>query len=343
MPTIDHFIFDPVANMQQRDAGRFIAYIERAALKLGILDVLKDDGGSTLFELAGLLGLDGRALAFFLSALCELGYVESMGGYFGVTDFGRSVVACEIPAANNPPNPFDSLWSFLSEAIREGGPQVHRVFEEHTNFFSACYEDPDRLRDFCNFMLGFSVPAGREIAREIDFSESREVLAVAGGLGGMLHEIMFAHQHLRGTILESPRVCDIARDYLAHIGTRASRRIGVQAGDLVGSYPNADVVLLDGVLASWSDESALRILQHSLSCLPRGGRVVLSEFVLGLGEERRGYPSLLSLILLLAYERGARTRTKKEFFSLLEKAGFADLRYIVVPDGRGNIIVGRKP
>ena len=62
------------------------------------------------------------------------------------------------------------FWGSLTEALRTGHPQNEARVGE--NFFTALYQDPDRLRQFLHSMTGLSMGAAMAIAEKIPGSLS---------------------------------------------------------------------------------------------------------------------------------------------------------------------------
>ena len=88
----------------------------------------------------------------------------------------------------------------------------------------------------------------------------------------------------------------------------------------------ADAVLLARILHDWDDDLALAILRHARATLPLGGQLFVVELVLS----DTGVPGALCDLHLLV-TTGGRERTKAQFTTLLQQAGFALLD--VVPLG----------
>ena len=284
---------------KQADGGVLLAHVVNTAIKLGIFRELRDAAASP-HDLAVALSLNASATGRLLAALRGIGYVEFVEHYFVNTDLGDNATTLEIPVLPQPAGPLVKLWPYLLDAIREGGPQMKRAFGIDGDIFFVIYRDPAQLEGFCRFMLKFSVPAGIEIAKAVDFSKNRTVMDVAGGLGGSLVEILKAHPHLSGSLMELREVLSLAEGYLDRCGFR--RRIFTTDADLFGSYypigSDADVALLGWVLHDWNDKHCAQILTNVYEMLPSGGKLLLSECVLEDDGSGKQYAEFLSLVLL---------------------------------------------
>jgi hypothetical protein len=156
---------------------------------------------------------------------------------------------------------FYRMWAMLPEALQAHSPrwpQAMGTIAQET--FTALYEDPLRVRRFCDLMTAYSTPIGQEIAACYDFTPYQCVLGGAGGCGALSQQIGLRYPHLPGIIMDLPPVCTVAIEPIAAHGLTG--RFTTVAADLfLGPYPSgADVITLSWILHSWSDEHCRQIL-----------------------------------------------------------------------------------
>jgi hypothetical protein len=116
------------------------------------------------------LDLQPRGTTDWLDALVSLRLLERSGDEYANTagtdlflDRKKpSFVGGMLEMANARLYPF---WGSLTDALRTGHPQNEARVGE--NFFSALYQDPDRLRQFRYSMTGLSMGAAVAIAEKI--------------------------------------------------------------------------------------------------------------------------------------------------------------------------------
>lgn len=110
------------------------------------------------------------------------------------------------------------------------------------------------------------------------------------------------------------------------------------AGDFFESAPaGADAIIMKSVIHDWDDERSSTILRNCRDALGSGGKVLLVERLLS--EPVSTDPEDLSNAMNdLSMLRGAggRERTKREYASLFNSAGFGEIR--VLSAGRFKVI-----
>jgi SAM-dependent methyltransferase len=152
------------------------------------------------------------------------------------------------------------------------------------------------------------------------------VVDVGGGTGALLAEVLRAHPHVRGTLVDLPRVAARAGALFDEAGV--AERVTVKAQSFFEPLPaGADLYLLKSVLSDWPDDDAVRILHRCAEAArPSGGRVVVYTNA-GLGEPAA--PDLLMLVLV-----GGRERTIDELQRLGERGELRLVEARRIPSGK---------
>jgi hypothetical protein len=316
-----------------------------SACNLGVFEELSQ-GPTTAESLAKKLNVHPDACRRLLVALKQLGLVDRESDRYRnseLGDFLTSQSAVKLEPLSMWGSPWPHMWEFLLDAIREFSPRWQQALgstAEET--FAALYEDPVRLRRFCQLMDAFSLLIGQEIAERFDFAPHRFVMDVAGGPGGLAIQIGRKHPHLRGIIMDLPPVCRVAEERIAANGL--SDRFSTQTADLLnGPYPlGADVITLSWILHDWGDENCRKILRNCFEALPSKGVLLISENVLNNDLSGTQFGVLMSLHMLVVCEPGAKERNEDEYRSLLEETGFRNIE-VVRFDAPRDLIIGRKP
>jgi 3-hydroxy-5-methyl-1-naphthoate 3-O-methyltransferase len=316
-----------------------------AACNLGVFEELSR-GPSTTDDLARKLSVHPDGCRRLLAALRQLGLVEWTNDRYRNSELGDFLTS-KSPVPLEPlsmwGSPWPHMWEFLLDALRELSPRWQQALgttAEET--FAALYEDPIRLRRFCQLMDAFSIPIGDKIAERFDFASHRCVLDVAGGPGGLAIQVGRKYPRLRGIIMDLPPVCKVAEERIQASGL--SDRFTTQTANLLtGPYPpGADVITLSWILHDWNDENCSKILRNCFEALPSKGALLLSESVLNNDHSGTPFGVLLSLHMLVVCESGARERSEAEYRALLEEAGFRDLE-VVRLDAPRDLVIARKP
>jgi 3-hydroxy-5-methyl-1-naphthoate 3-O-methyltransferase len=315
-----------------------------AAVKLGVFEDLAR-GPATAEEIAARVKIHPQGCRRLLSALRNLGLVESADGHYWNSSVGNyccSQASVNLGTIIGGTEPFYHMFAYLPDALREYSPRWQQALgTSQADNFGALYEDPVRIRQFAALMQSLSVPQGQVIADHFDFAPYHCILDVAGGPGGQAIEIGRKHAHLYGIIMDMPPICEIATENI--MSARLSSRFKAVPGDLFeGGFPKgADVVLLGHLLHDWSDESCHKILQHAAEALPSGGALLISESVLAPDYSASRWALMKDITMLVACESGARERTEAEYRDLINAHGFEFLQTVHL-DAPRDLIVSRK-
>jgi demethylspheroidene O-methyltransferase len=168
----------------------------------------------------------------------------------------------------------------------------------------------------------------------VDFAQTRHLMDVGGGTGAFLRAIGAAHPHLQLTLFDLPAVV-------------AGAQLGPQATIHPGSFRDdplphgADTISLVRVLYDHADSTVTALLAKVYAVLPSGGRILISEPMSG-GIKPDAATDVYFALYTLAMQTG-RTRSGREIATLLQGAGFSDVK--VVPGFRPyvtSVVVGQK-
>lgn len=326
--TVQATATQPAAEALTRLSGIAWGFVSSQALMtacdLGIFEALAD-GPLSLEDLASRVKLTPIACRRLAMVLVNLELLECDDQQFRNSELGqfcssRSSVDLSMVTKMNP---FYHMFEYLTDALRDYGPQWERALGTTSgNAFAALYADGTRLREFAALMNALSVPQGQMIAYAYDFTRHGCILDVAGGPGGQAIQIGLRYPHLRGIVMDMEPVCVVAREYIHAAGLDG--RFTAQAADLMaGPYPaGADVLLLGHILHDWDDEKCLQILRNCAAALPPSGVLLVSESVLWPNFSGSHFAGLKDLVMLVANEPGARERTEGEYRALVGEAGF---------------------
>ncbi len=202
-------------------------------------------------------------------------------------------------------------WGTLPTYVRTGNPGYHEVFG--LPFWEDLDAHPDVAASFDALIgpLGHGSPNPHfEITG--GWEAIHTVVDVGGGTGAMLAEILCAHSHLRGTLVDQPKTVARSAEILhsAGVADRAGA-VGQSFFDLLP--PGADLYLLRGVLNDWPDREAAAILKRCAEAARPRGRVVVLKSV---GEDGSGRGLTIEMVLL-----AGKHRTVAEFQGLARSAG----------------------
>ncbi|KAK9180052.1 hypothetical protein WN943_029259 [Citrus x changshan-huyou] len=215
-------------------------------------------------------------------------------------------------------------WHFLSQCVKEGGSAIEKAFGDA--YIDLASKDQQFNKIFNEGMACNSKILTREIlvGYKHGFDSLKSLVDVAGGIGGLISEIVKSYPHIKGINFDLPHVITTAPVYdgVTHV-----------SGDMFHTIPNADALLLKWVLHNWSDEACVKILKNCRKAIPeKTGKVIIIDVILqpdgqGLFDDA-GYAFDLVMMVNTA---GGKERTELEWKKLLEEGGFPRYQIIKIP------------
>lgn len=304
----------------------------RVAATLRIADHIAA-GISDVEQLAQAAGCDADALHNVLGHLVEEGIFEEMEpGRFALNEAARALLG--------PPPDLDlegiggrfaHAWGTLLTYVRTGTPGYAQVFG--MPFWEDLATHPDLAADFDAFMglAGHGTP-DPDIRLAGGWESVSTIVDVGGGTGAMLAEILRAHPHIRGTLVDNPATVERAREIFEAAGV--ADRVTTVGQSFFDPLPaGADIYLLRKVLNDWPDKETTAILSRCAEAASPDGRVVVIGGITGADT-----PKDLTIEMVLA---GGRTNTLSEFGKLAYEAGM--LVWAAEWQPSGSLVVEARP
>lgn len=308
------------------------------------------EGPRTCEELANRLGVDARALAMHLAALCSMGLAEKRLGKFRATHLTRTWLH---PDAEGYWGYFcrqidrnvvlrDQLLVSLRTGKRPGeteetlGERVARPAEWERGTMSA-----EAAQGIAKFMHTHSQAPALGAARQPIFREVSCLMDVGCGSGVYGIEIARANPHLKVVLMDLKEMAEQAQGYVdrAGMGGQVST---VGANMFTEEWPRgADAHFFSNVFHDWSDETCRLLARKSYEALPSGGRIFLNEILMddeGTGPFHAAAFSLLMLVGTLGKQYSL-----AELRDILESAGFTDVQAERTGGGYYSLVSARKP
>lgn len=206
---------------------------------------------------------------------------------------------------------FAHAWGTLLPFVRTGRPAYEELFG--LPFFEDLAAHPHLSGSFDALMgpAGHSTP-DPHFSLTVGWERLRIVVDVGGGTGSMLAEVLQAHPHLHGILVDLPHTVERAGKIFQDAGV--ADRVKVVGQSFFDTLPSgADLYLLRGVLNDWPDREAVAILRRCAEAVHPEGRVVIIK-----GAVPDDAPKELAIEMVLV---GGKQRTISEFRELAQKAG----------------------
>jgi SAM-dependent methyltransferase len=312
-----------------------------SAIELGVFTELAD-GARDGEALAAALGLHPRGASDFLDALVALGMLAREDGLYANTAETDTFLDRRKPTyvggmlemAGVRLYPF---WGSLTDALRTGRPQ--NEMRAGGDFFAAIYADPDRLAHFLHAMTALSTGAAIAIAQKFPFGQRRSVLDLGCAEGGVLAQILGAHDHLTGIGFDLPACREHFDRHLR--GRGLDERVTFHAGDFfTDPLPAADVVVLGHILHDWDLGQKRALLGRVHDALPTGGALIVLDAIID-DERRENTFGLLMSLNMLIESPGGFDYTGADCQAWMRDSGFSDT-YVEHLAGPDSMVVGIK-
>jgi len=238
-------------------------------------------GTEQLDDLAKACGADPDALGRLLRYLVHRGvFVEAAGQTFRLTEVGR--LLCDRSGGGHGAyldltglgGRMDLAFAGLPHAVRTGEPGYASVHGR--DFWSDLDARPEFRAYFDELMRSQQQFTAPQVTALYPWQEVGHVVDVGGGSGGLLAELLTAHPHLRGTLVDRAEPVATATRRFAEHGL--TERAEVVAGSFFDPLPpGADVYVVSRALTDWSDAHATTILRRCAEAAGSTGRVLVVE------------------------------------------------------------------
>lgn len=313
-----------------------------SAVELGLFTYLAR-GPRDAKDITAELELRPRGVHDFLDALVALGMLERIENTY------RNAPAADLFLDRNKPSYVGGLlemanarlypfWGSLTEALRTGHPQNEAKVGE--NFFSALYDDPDRLEQFLHAMTGISMGDALAIAETFPWDRYDTVIDIGTAEGCLPVQVALRHPHLSGGGFDLPAVAPVFEKHVASAGL--TERLRFYSGDFfTDALPAADVLVMGHLLHDWSLNEKLLLLSKAYDALPAGGALIVYESIIDDDRSSNTFGLLMSLNMLIETQEGF-DYTAADCQSWMTKVGF-EKTYVQPLAGPDSMVVGTKP
>ncbi len=318
---------DPAPVLALLDAFRS-SKVMFVAVSLKVFDSLERKPGS-VGSLASELRAQSEPLERLLDACVGLGLLRKQDGIY------KNEPVASTYLCRGTPNTLAGyilysdkalfqLWGHLENAIRQGGPQWTAAFHQEGGIFDHFFRTDQDTQNFLQGMHGFGLLSSPQVVSAFDLSRFKTFVDLGGATGHLAIAACERYPGLKAILFDLPRVIDAVQQRVSISPVGA--RIECRKGDFFcpEELPEADLFGLGKILHDWPDEKGIGLLRAIRQRLPSGGGILLAEKLLD--EDKRGpiAAQLQSLNMLVCTE--GKERTLGEFRSLLESAGFAEVR-----------------
>jgi SAM-dependent methyltransferase len=336
MPDSPTTISGTSGRIREIGAAFMSSRVLHSAVELDVFTHLAD-GPLTAPQLAERLGLHARGTADFFDTLVALGLLERHGAAYRNSNESDRLLdrrkPTSIAAAIELNSRMYDQWTHLVAALKTGKPQP-----QWTDRWAERYSDDEYLRVMREAMTIQSLRWAGKLAKAFPWSDYASFADLGCAEGAVAVAIANAHPEIVGVGVDLPALEPHFDRYVAAHGF--GERLRFQGGDLFRDpLPGVEVLVLSGVLHSWSSVDGQWLLQKAFDALPPGGALVVRDGFLD-DERKQPMPLLFSLHMLVDSEHG-RGFEHEECQGWLRKAGFRDVT-VQELDAVNAIVIGRK-
>ena len=309
-----------------------------AALNLDIFDHLAE-APKSLEALAADTGISARRLETLLTACVSLGLLSCDGGRFANAPASRRYLV------RSSPTYFADYYRFQINRLYY--PMMDHIDaalqgEEITTMYEAVAAVPEHAHDFSVAQHAGSLGPAYMLAKRVELSACRSLLDVAGGSGAFSITLCQRNPNLSATILDFPKVIDIAQSFVTEADMDA--RIGFLPGNaLETDWPvEQDVVLISYLLSAVHRDHVPALVERAMSALAPGGLLLMHDFMVD--NDRTGPKSAaLWLLVSLLHDKDAVSLTPDYLEGIATKAGFGEVSAQVLIPEITSLVRARKP
>jgi len=134
------------------------------------------------------------------------------------------------------------------------------------------------------------------------------------------------YPNLKATVFDLSNVCEVAKEYIKKTN---SKKVDAFVGDFFkNEFPKgADIILLSQIIHSFDSNKNKHLLKKIYNYLPRGGLLIINDFLLN--EDKTGplFSTLFALNMLVNSAEG-NSYSETEIKSWIKETGFEYLQTI---------------
>lgn len=295
------------------------------AHQLGFFEALREP--KTSAEVATQRGTHAGMTEKLLIACCAIGVVQRDGDCFALTPLARDMLLPESPRyIGGVLNHGENLWwtwtglpDLVRTGQRESTPKAPEPFASHWH------------ENWIWAMHGIGANGVAQwLARQLDLSDRRNLLDVAGGPGTYSIALCQRFPELRATVWDLPQTIAIAEQVVERFGMED--RIALQKGDWNEDEfgEGYDCLLMGNILHGAGSQADMKLAKASRALQP-GGLLIVHDFLLN--NDRSGpLPAAL-------FNLNVGTYTIGEILSVIRAAGFREASLIAYNTQRGSGLV----
>ncbi len=333
----------PPAAFMQLLFGKQVTYSLSGVARLGVADHM-DKTARPVEELAAKTGAHAPSLYRVMRMLASLGvFREGPSRHFALTPVGALLktdapVSLRYMATMFGEEFSTRAYAHFTDCLRTGGDGVTQAYGK--DLWQVLAEHPAPCEVFQRAMTANSSGSVPAIVEAYDFTGIERIADVGGGHGFLLASILRANPSMTGVLFDRPEVVgSLPKNAFAGL----DGRVTVEGGSFFDRVPDGcDAYIMKHIIHDWDDDHCRTILRLMRERLPKTGRVLVCDLVVG--EDPAPSPAKMLDIEMLVMTVGGRERTEAEFAELFASSGLKLNRIVpAVPTARPVAVIEAVP
>ncbi|HGN0024661.1 TPA: methyltransferase [Proteus mirabilis] len=302
----------------EKTMGYTVSGALRAAALLKVADLLKD-GPKNINELAKETNTVPIVLNRILRILASenifheedgLNYSLAPAGHFLISDHKYTLHDSILMLTD------ETFWLPVGEVIEslKDNPVFEHIYGQS---FYEYWKDEKNIKEDHDFQKGMNSLSKIEnyfIVKNYEFPKNKIVTDIAGGLGGLLLEVLKNNPTLKGQLFDQAHV--LARTRLTEL--EDDSRWKLIEGDLFGDYPESDLYLIKYIIHDWNNTSAVTFFKNFRKAMKPDSKVLIIEPVI-IKKNEHDLAKYVDVLCMSAFPESGE-RTIEEFEKLLDQA-----------------------
>lgn len=279
-------------------------------------------GPAPLEDLATYANVPQERMLILLRAGVSLGLLKQRRKRFALSRRGAALVG--VPGLAQMIQHHDVLYRDLADPVAFFRGETSPELADFWPYVFGGDVAPDVAQTYSDLMAQSQVLVVEDTLRAVSFKGVETLLDVGGGTGAFLEGVGQAYPQLSLNLFDLPPVVPEAQARFDAAGM--SDRTTINAGSFRNDPlpTGAEMISLVRVLYDHSDETVTQLLAKCFETLPSGGRLLISEPMLGGASPARPGDAYFALYTL-AMGTG-KTRSAVEIAELCKNAGFVDIQ-----------------
>lgn len=311
--------------------------ILQVAVKLGVFDVIKSKGSSSL-EISKAISTNHRATELLLNALVALKFLRKKGVMFFNITTSLKYLTKTSPKYFGGMILFEeglwNTWANLGESIRTGKSS------RPTDMFQKSEEETERFIMAMHSLV--SARGDAEILSDLlDFSWAQTMIDIGSGPGAYPIKFLQKYPHLKITILDLPGTLKVTKKVLKKEGMSGIIKL-LECDYNSDEIPKGfDIAFLSNIIHSENEETNKKLFDKIYEALNRGGEIIIKDHILDHTLTSPAVGAIFSIQMLLATK--GRDYSFREVRGWLVNAGFKKVKWIrLEPPLTSSLVIGWK-